>query len=240
MKTHSRSSGLETPFEFEQRAPESPFVQTLWRTVSEKAGTFTSRAVSHCELVVTRVRGHTSLAVRGPETRATVVDCPEDAEIFGVQFKLGSFMPFLPNPYLVDRHATLPNATSGSFWLNDSAWSTPTFEDVDLFVERLVRRGQLRFEPVVGDVLEDEHLESPLSTRSLQRRFVQATGVTHRTVRQIERARAAATLLERGISIADVVQTLNFSDQPHLTKTLRHLIGQTPARLFAHPLEMSF
>jgi len=162
-----------------------------------------------------------------------VVDCPEDAEIFGIQFKLGSFIPSLPNPHLVDRHATLPNATSDSFWLDDSVWSTPTFEDADLFVERLVRHGLLRFEPSVKAVLQAEFHPNSLSIRSVQRRFVQATGVTHRTLRQIERARAAATLLERGMSIADVVETLNFSDQPHLTKTLKHLIGQTPARLSA-------
>lgn len=201
MKTHLRSSGPETTFEFEEKAADSPLVKTLWRTRSEQAGRFTSRAVSHCELVVTRVPGHTSLAVRGPETRATVVDCPEDAEIFGIQFKLGSFIPSLPNPYLVDRHAALPNATSDSFWLDDSAWSLPTFEDADLFVERLVRHGLLRFELSVEAVLQDEFCLNSLSLRSVQRRFLRATGVTHRTLRQIERARAAATLLERGMSI---------------------------------------
>ena len=233
MKTHSRSSGLETPFEFEQRTSESPSIQTLWHTRSEHAGTFTSRAVSQCELVVARVQGHTSLVVRGPETRATLADCPEGAEFLGIQLRLGSFLPTLPSPHLVDRHAALPNATRNSFWLTDVAWPFPTFEDADLFVERLVRQGLLRFESVVEAVLQDERLESPLSTRSMQRRFLQATGLTQRTLRQIERARAAATLLDRGMSIADVIQALNFSDQPHLTKTLKHLIGQTPARLSA-------
>lgn len=220
-------------FEFEERASASSFVQTLWRTHSEQKGTFISRAESHCELVFTQSQGNTSLTVRGPETRATLADCPGEAEFFGIQLRVGSFIPPLPSPHLVDRHATLPNATRHSFWLNDSAWFFPKFEDADLFVERLARQGLLRFEPIVKAALQDELCLNLLSTRSVQRRFLQATGVTHRTLRQIERAQAAASLLECGMSIADVVQTLNFSDQPHLTKTLKRLIGQTPARLSA-------
>ena len=71
-------------FEFEERASASSFVQTLWRTHSEQKGTFISRAESHCELVFTQSQGNTSLTVRGPETRATLADCPGEAEFFGI------------------------------------------------------------------------------------------------------------------------------------------------------------
>jgi hypothetical protein len=44
-------------------------------------------------MVVTRLRGRVSLTVRGPETKATMADCPVQGEWLGVLFKLGTFMP---------------------------------------------------------------------------------------------------------------------------------------------------
>jgi AraC-like DNA-binding protein len=65
----------------------------------------------------------------------------------------------------------------------------------------------------------------------MQRRIVQATGLTRHTIRQIERAHAAAALLEQGVAILDVVDHLGYADQPHLTRSLRRFIGDTPAHL---------
>ncbi len=184
-------------------------------------------------MVVTRYQGRTFLAVRGPETKATPAKYQAEAEFFGIQFKLGTFMPHLPTGHLVDRHAILPGATGQSFWLNETAWSFPEFEDADDFVDRLVRQGLLAHEPVVNAVLHNQLEQHDLSLRSVQRRFLQATGLTNRAVRQIERARQAVTCLEQGLSILDVVYELGYSDQPHLTKSLKHLIGRTPARIAA-------
>jgi methylphosphotriester-DNA--protein-cysteine methyltransferase len=50
-------------------------------------------------------------------------------------------------------------------------------------------------------------------------------------VRQIERARYATTLLQQGLSILDVVYEAGYYDQPHLTRALKHFIGQTSAQL---------
>src|SRR5919198_703998 len=59
---------------FEDRLSDSPFVERIWRCRSGRAGTFLSVAASHWEMVVTRVRGRTMLALRGPETKATSMD----------------------------------------------------------------------------------------------------------------------------------------------------------------------
>jgi AraC-like DNA-binding protein len=70
-----------------------------------------------------------------------------------------------------------------------------------------------------------------LSLRSVQRRFLRATGLTYGTLDQIERAREAATLLEQGISIADAVYYAGYADQPHLTRSLKRFVGQTPGQI---------
>jgi methylphosphotriester-DNA--protein-cysteine methyltransferase len=76
--------------------------------------------------------------------------------------------------------------------------------------------------------------------RTVQRRFLQATGITQSAARQIERARYATQLLKRGDSIADTTHKAGYFDQPHLTRSLKRLIGQTPAELLRNGSELSY
>jgi AraC-like DNA-binding protein len=221
---------VKMDFTVENQESCSPLVETVWSSQSETAGSFTSLAVSKSELVFTREQGMTSVMMRGPETKATTAHGPANAEFFGITFKLGVYMPKLPPTYLLDRHESL-STIGNTFWLNDQALPIPDAAEADLFIERLVRLGLLRSEPTVEPILRNEFLERLATVRTLQRRFVQATGLSHRAVQAIERARRAVALLEAGVAIPNVVHDLGYTDQPHLTKMLRHLVGRTPARI---------
>jgi len=168
--------------------------------------------------------------VRGPETKATPADLPADAEWLGITFKLGTFMPdFLPGS-LLDRHdVNLPVATGKSFGLGGSTWEFPTYENADTFVKRLVRSELLVRDPLVEGVLQDAPLN--LSPRALQYRFQRATGLTRKTVQQIQRAWQATALLEQGCPVLDTAYQLGYFDQSHLTNSLRRYMGQTPAQI---------
>src|SRR5262245_27402003 len=180
-------------FVVDNRASDSPFIEKIWRTRSEQAGDFTSLAASHSEIVVARYEGKTMVTLRGPETKATIASAPEDSEFFGIVFKLGTFMPHLLPRNLSDRRdAYLPVASNESFWLDSSAWEIPNFDSADTFVERLVREGLLAHDPVVGAVLQGH--PQAVSPRALQYRFVRATGLPHKVIQQIERARQALAL----------------------------------------------
>jgi AraC-like DNA-binding protein len=224
---------------FDDRPSDSPFVERVWRCHSERAGTFVSVAASHLEMVVTRHRGTTLLTLRGPETRATQADCPADGEWLAIRFKLGTFMPQHPAGTLIDRRdENLPRASSRTFWLDGSRWEYPDFENAEAFVARLVRNGVIACDDAVEAALQGER--QALSRRSAQRHFLQATGITHSTFRQIERARHATNLLKQGVSILDTVHEAGYFDQAHLTRSLRHLIGQTPARISREDEQLSF
>lgn len=224
---------------FEERLSDSPLVERVWTSYSERAGEFLSIAAPHWEMAVTRYRGQTFLTVRGPETRATTVDCPSDGEWVGIRFKLGTFMPALPPGLLRDRQdVTLPGAVTRSCWLNGSAWEYPDYENADTFVARLVRKGLIRDEPVVHAALRGECRR--ISPRSAQRRFLRATGITHTAVKTIERARYAVQLLRDGLPVADVVHRAGYFDQPHLTRSLKRMIGQTPSEIARKTRQLSF
>jgi AraC-like DNA-binding protein len=235
-------NGSSKVFDFEKRPSDSPFVDLIWRTRAECAGSFISVAASHWEMVVTKYGGRTTLTVRGPETTATPTDCQwTGAEFFGIIFKLGAFMPHLPPGSVMDlRDANLPEATSQSFWLHGSAWQYPDYENADTFVDRLVRGSLLARAPIVEAALQG-HLKD-MTSRTAQRHFLHATGLTHTTIRQIERARHATILLQEGASILDTVFEAGYFDQPHLTRSLKHLVGQTPSQIMdkSRSEQMSF
>ena len=214
---------------FESRLSDSPLVERVWRSSSESAGPFISMALNRMQVVVWDEDGKTSFTVRGPETKATLAHCPVHTEFVGIVLNCGAFMPHLPLGNLINGAVTLPEATSGAFWLHGSAWQFPTYDNADTFIERLADDGALGFDPVVEAELQGR--PSDLSLRSAQRRFLRATGLTHSAVRQIERARYATVLLRQGASIFDAVFQAGYFDQPHLTRALRHFIGQTPAQI---------
>lgn len=217
-------------FIYDTRPSDSPLVAEIWRARSERAGSFVSVAACHWEMVVTRHHDKTTtLTVRGPETIARSLSYPEGLEWCGIRFKLGALLPHLPVSDLVDRAVNLPDAGSHSFWLYGMAWQFPEYENADTFADRLVREGLLVRESVVEAALQG-HL-TDVSPRTVQRHFVHATGLTQITIRQIERARHAMALLQQGVSILDAVHEAGFYDQPHLTRSLKRWLGQTPAQI---------
>lgn len=225
----------------EDRPSDSPFIERVWRCHSKGAAPFLSIAASRCELVVTRLRGSVTMTLRGPETAATPLgECPGDGEWLGILLTLGTFLPQLPTPMLVDAEVHLPVISKHSFSFCGSAWDLPDYDNVETFVEWLVRKGILVHDPIVDAAIVGYVPERSLST--IQRRFVRATGLTQSAVRQIERARYATRLLQEGTSIVETVAQAGYFDQPHLTRSLKSLIGQTPAQILqrSRPEQMPF
>jgi AraC-like DNA-binding protein len=144
-------------------------------------------------------------------------------------FNVGTYLSPLPGSTLINGDVHLPEARSQSFWFQGAAWQFPNFENADTFVNRLVRQGLLLRDPVVEDVLQGRPHD--YSIRTVRRRFLHATGMTHKTIQQIQRAKQAAALLEQGVPILDVVYEAGYFDQPHMTKALKYFLGQTPAQL---------
>ncbi|MBO2455510.1 helix-turn-helix transcriptional regulator [Actinomadura barringtoniae] len=217
--------GLES----ESRASDSPYIQRVWRSRSVGTGEMMSIAAASWDLVVVEQRDQVSVVVHGPESAAGRAEVPEDAAFMGITFEPGTSMPHLPAGRLVDDGVEIPGATRRSFSLKGSSWHLPGYDNAEAFVERLVREDVLARDPIVEAVLRGE--PSGLSERTVQRRFVAATGLTHGTIRQIARARKAAVLLREGVPAQDVIHRLGYFDQPHLARSLTRFVGRTATQL---------
>ena len=231
--------GKRELLQLEDRASDHPFVERVWRCHTDRADPFLSVAANCCEMVVTRLRGKTFLTFRGPETVATLIDCPAEGQWVGIRFKPGTILSrFLPGSLRDHNDVTLAPATGQSFWLDGSALEYPSFDNAESLAKRIAKSGMLSRDPIVEDTLLRRPRE--LSLRSAQRHFLRSTGVTYATFRQIERARYATILLRNGVPILDVVSRSGYFDQAHLTRSLKRFIGETPAKIIQRQRQLSY
>jgi hypothetical protein len=221
------------------RPSDSPFIERVWSCHSESGGPFLAVASTHWEFVVSRVAGETTFTLHGPETRPREVQCPADGEWFAIRFKAGTFMPGLPVSRLIDGNdVNLPPAFRNRFRLDGISFDIPDSGNAETFVDRLVRRGLLVRDAAVAAALAGD--DDALRTRTAQRHFLHATGMSHQALRQIDRARHATMLLREGMPPTEVALASGYYDQAHLTRSLRRLIGLTPARIAREERQLSF
>jgi AraC-like DNA-binding protein len=213
----------------EGRLSDSPYIDTVWQGWVSADCAPICPASGRWHMLLIKRDNRVQMSVEGPMTRASLVSHTAGTEWLVIKFTLGTFMPHLPINRLLDSATILPDATDRSFWMHSAVWELPTFDNVETFVHRLAREGVLVRDQVVEAVLQDH--ESDLSIRTVRRRFLHATGLTRKTIQQIERAQQAVALLEQGKSILDTVYEAGYFDQAHMTRALKSLMGQTPAQI---------
>ena len=216
---------------FQAVAGDLPLVQRVWSARCDAATGFTSVAKGSCMIAFVRNGGAVTVHVRGPETRATELSCPEGCEYFGVELRPGAYLPLFSPVGLVDLNdALLPTPSRDRIVLDNREWEMPTEQNVDVFVDRLVRAGLLVIDPLVDELRHGERPRA-MSERTAQIRFLRAVGISRRKFGSIEHARHAAQFLAAGGSIADAVTAGGYYDQPQLTRAMRWATGHTPGAL---------
>ncbi len=213
---------------YEDRLSGSELVESIWHTIAEEAGRYLAVADASWDFLIVRQRGQTQIHVAGAATAVAPITYEVGTEYIGIRMRVGTYMPHWPASDLVDSMHLLQCAGRDTFWMQDETLPLPDYNTVEPFIERLVRKGLLEQDPVIAAYLEGE---APGSLRSLQRRYLRATGMSPSYHQVIERARKAQDLLLKGQSILDTVFELGYSDQPHLTKALKRYLGQTPGQL---------
>jgi AraC-like DNA-binding protein len=150
-------------------------------------------------------------------------------EYLAITFRPGVFMPKIAARTMVDRGVVLGPPAAGRFHLGAETLEIPTFENAESAVLRLVARGILALDDVVDDLLQGR--AKAIEPRTIQRHFERAVGVTAKQLSMIYRAREAGKMLAQGLPAAQVAARLGYSDQAHMTRSLKLLLGDTPAQI---------
>jgi hypothetical protein len=105
----------------------------------------------------------------------------------------------------------------------------PTFENAEGIAAELLSAGVLRMDPVVTGGLGI--MDYAASERSLQRHFRNVTGLSQKDFEQIRRAQEAVRLLQTGGRPADVAIAVGYTDQAHMTKSIKRIMGRLPTKV---------
>ena len=190
--------------DFDVRPSTSPSVERVWRARSTLGGPFTSIAAANVELVVERSEQRTTLTLRGPESAASTAVCPPETTWLGIRLRVGTYFGSMPSGSIRDgRDMTFDVQDDTVALRHGTTLPLPRFDDAEAFVQGLVAAGFLRRDALVESVVSNGRvLDQGASHRTVQRRFAWVTGLTRRAFVQIERARFATHLLQRGADIA--------------------------------------
>jgi AraC-like DNA-binding protein len=239
LRSEIANSDAPVFLEFDDRQSGSPYVERIWRSRSRSGGSFLSMADGSVELVVTRLPGLLAVTLRGPVTRGSIFECPPNGEWLAVRFRLGTYLPRIPTAALIDhQNVQLPVLPNGRFWFSGLSWEIPTYDNAEDFVARLARAGVIARSGATDAAVEGD--VGWMSKRSVQRHFRLVAGMTLGSYQQIRRARRATALLMSGSSVLDAAFDAGYFDQAHLTRSVRQLIGMTPARLARERPQLSF
>ncbi len=231
--------GCTVLIEFDHRESTSPHVERIWRSRSRQGGSFLSMAEGSIELVFTRLPEFSAVTLRGPVSKGAVIECPPNGEWLAVRFRLGTYLPQIPTATLIDhQNMDLPLLSHDRFWLSGRAWEIPRYDNAEDFVARLAQAGVIARSHAIDAAIEGD--SDRMCRRSVQRHFRHVTGMTYSSYQQIERARHAAALLTGGSSVLDATFDAGYFDQAHLTRSVKQLIGTTPARLVRERPQLSF
>ena len=126
--------------------------------------------------------------------------------------------------------AELPVA-GGRVTIAGRRYVIPGWENLEPFVSRLVADGVLVADADVRRALGGD--DRGLSRRSWQRRFRSVTGLRRKEIERLDRSRRAYRLLSEGMAPSAVAAEVGCADQAHLTRELRRIRGETPARVLA-------
>lgn len=181
------------------------------------------------DLVFIRRRDRIVALRTGLTTRPDVVTYGPGDEILTLSFLPSTYMPSMPGDAMRDEGVILETFGPRDVWIGRAVREIPTFENAESFVERLARDGIIESNDVVGSIVRGQ--PKALSERTMQRHFLRTTGLTYKHFTMIERAHQAVALIRQGGAAAEIASATGFSDQAHMTNSLKRIMGKTPGEI---------
>jgi hypothetical protein len=207
----------------------SPVVECVTHTTFTEDGSVQFRPDGCWDFAILKSAHGTVVLRTGLTTTAVTHQAAAGDEILSIAFKASSYMPLMPGEEMRDQGVVLPGIGPDRFWLGTDVLEIPSFDNVDGFVAKLLRNSIVEDNRVVASVVSGHPMA--MSERTMQRHFLKTTGLTYKTFTQIERAQKALTLLQQGRPAADVAFALGYADQPHMIRSLKAIMGQTPGQV---------
>jgi AraC-like DNA-binding protein len=227
-------TGRSASVQRERREADSPsaarFIAHLHRVSYAAAAQEQLRPDGSWDLVFRQDRdGRLMVLQTGQTDQVVQLDSAAGDSYFSIAFRPEVYMPGRPGAGMVNRGHVHELAGTRSVQIGGERLELPSFENAEQFVLQLARRGLIEVDLVMRRAAAGGWRQ--LDDRSLQRHSAHVTGMSPKKLQQILRADMASALLLQGRRPADVAAELGYTDQAHLTHSLRRILGLTPGQL---------
>ncbi len=211
-----------------RRSSSHPLVDTVWHSRNITDGIYSATPDGSWDLIVMiDADGNKAMMLTGQATKPSEVPYQAGTQGIVISFAPGAYMPAYPAQKLVDSSEILPNVDAEHFVLSGHTFAFPTFDNAEELVEDLIKAKLLFADPIVYSAYGDSSHAS--SKRSAQRHFAESTGITQKNLARIERAQEAVRQLKTGKKPSEVAADAGYTDQPHLARDLRKIMGVKPS-----------
>lgn len=214
----------------QERPADSPFVTRI-REVEFSAATQELAAPdgSWDMLFIHRHDGQLLVVQTGQIAAPVLAHWEPGDRLLSLAFRPEVYRPQLPGRLTAHQGVLCPLADARHVWIGPDRLEVPDFDNAEQFAQRLADLGLIERDRVVRRAI-DGSLQQ-LDDRTMQRHFAEVTGLSAKTFQQVLRAHEAVQQLERGESPAHVASDLGFTDQAHLTHSLKRIVGRTPGQI---------
>jgi hypothetical protein len=211
-----------------RRSSPHPWIDTVWQTICRTDGVYKATPDGSWDLILSiKPGGQTVVFLTGQATEPVDVPYSEGEESVVISFAAHVYLT-------EDEVRTGPQLRSlevagDSFVLDGVALPLPSFTNAEELTGRMIEAGLLRSDDVVARAFTTT--PKAASKRSIQQHFKKATGITQKDFQLIRRAQEAVRRLKAGEKPAAVAADLGYSDQSHMIKSIKKIMGHLPSNL---------
>lgn len=216
-------------FTYEDKQIDSLYVDKIWHTIATSDGVYTAALDGNWDIIISKNKEFVSLTINGVGKKAAKVPYSTGLESIGIALKPGVFLRDISGADIVDSQHVLNKNNQPYVEIGGHLLKIPDYNSAEHFVLELVQKGLLLVNSVVSSFNQGNIRGT--SDRSLRRHVAQTTGLGPYFFHQIRRAQLATQLLQQGASIADAAVEAGYTDQAHMTKAVKLLVGKTPAEI---------
>jgi AraC-like DNA-binding protein len=212
-----------------RRSSSHLWIDTVWQTVCLSDGIYKATPDGSWDLILSVAPdGQASVFLSGQATEPVEVPYLEGEHSVVISF---AAHVYLKQDKEVRTGANLRFLTvrGDHFILDDVLLPLPTFLNAEQLVDQMTENNLLQSDDVVAKAFTSK--PKAASKRSVQQHFKQTTGITQKDFQLIRRAQDAVRRLKAGEHAAEVAADLGYTDQPHMIKSIKKIMGHLPSNL---------
>jgi hypothetical protein len=208
----------------QNRASTSPLIDRIWRTENVTDGVYIATPDCAWDLLALKLQdGSRTMMLAGQQTKYLNVPYAAGTSAVVISFTASAYLAGLKGDELVDATVMLPEGGPDRFALLDHTFEFPEYDAAEDLVNAMIAVGILKQDDIVASVLEGQ--PKAMSSRTMQRHFHEVTGISRKALNKIRRAQDAVRMLQAGTATVEVAAEIGYTDQSHLTKDLKKIMG---------------